>query len=162
LTDRWSYQKAGNLKIKILRLNSESTRLLSVMFCFHCPPPIHPTPRLAVDFPLCPSPCQHSMHTATFCFIHLIVFLNITIYYIHTWNSSDVCPCPRPRDVNRIARGRHHTTARRHSTVQNLRWVFEWWVKKGNEAREGKAIIGKKVNNNNREESAYIIARWSL
>lgn len=29
------------------------------MFCFHCPPPIHPTPRLAVDFSLCPSsPCK--------------------------------------------------------------------------------------------------------
>ena len=51
------------------------------MFCFHCPPPIHPTPRLAVDFPLCPSPCQYP---------HLLVTYLLTYLSFLEWLGSRV------------------------------------------------------------------------
>ena len=29
------------------------------MFCFHCPPPLHPVARLAVDYNCPPIPCEY-------------------------------------------------------------------------------------------------------
>jgi len=58
----WGRLAAPDQQIRL----GTSTSQLETMFCFHCPPPIHPTPRLAVDFPLCPSPCQYFSHYLTF------------------------------------------------------------------------------------------------